>query len=113
MSNSPKSESEVAFKIGELTGTINTFREDLYGKLDEMSTNINGKIGRDTCENIVGKAIRDHKLADHKTTDRKKSCTSKDHGIRIDGAILKRIAIILGSGGGGVGVWALIEKLLG
>ena len=66
MSEAPKTDADVAFKLGELTGTVNTFKKDLYVKLDEMNANINGKIGRDTCEAIVNKAIGKHKEIDHK-----------------------------------------------
>lgn len=96
----------LAGKVGELTGVITTFQTLISEKLDAMNDNINGKIDENQCKNIVGDAIEHHREVDHKKASIPPAAT-----IKISGTLLKKIGLLVGGvGGGGVGIWALIEK---
>lgn len=106
MSEDPRNESEsIAFKVGELTGVIKEFSGGIHRKLDDMNSNINGKIGLEKCQNVVNKAIKDHKKDDH---------AEPGATLSISGPFLKKmIPWVGGIGGGGFGLWAMLEKFLG
>lgn len=101
----------LAGKVGELSGVIMTFQTAVTSKMDEMKTDMKEKISRDTCELIVDKALGDHKDKDHKKPSRPPESGTT---IKISGSFLRRvIPWVSGIGGGGFGLWALLEKLIG
>lgn len=106
----------MAGKIGELTGVIS----GLSVKIDDLRDDMKEKISKDTCDLMINKALGVHISKDHKASKppQRAAPSEKDAEssarIVINGTLVKRFSMLLGGvGGGGLGIWAILEKFLG